>query len=314
MSKRIATYPRIGHYTEVFEYLATELGFEPLTPPKTTQQTIKLGVRHSSDMVCFPFKSTLGNLIQGLEAGANTLLLTGVNPDAKKRETCRFTFYYHIQVQILQRLGYEFETVYINKAGRNLIRTFKEVNPSLSAFRILKMIRAAWAKIKEIEDREYRFEESDINIGIVGEVYTLWEPAINHDIFNKLKKMGVGVDIALKGSMWLKHQFSGDSHYVPYLKEIKDYLPKPIGGHGTESLYHTMQYAKRGFDGVIHLLPLSCMPETLVEMPMNFISEDFGIPIYRFPLDENNFEAGFDTRLETFIKLLKRNKRNVARN
>jgi predicted nucleotide-binding protein (sugar kinase/HSP70/actin superfamily) len=45
-----------------------------------------------------------------------------------------------------------------------------------------------------------------------------------------------------------------------------------------------------------------------VEVPMNMIGEDYNIPIYRFPIDENMFEAGFDTRLETFIKLLKRKK------
>lgn len=302
-----ATYPRIGHYTEVFEYLARELGFEPHTPPKITQETIKLGVRHSSDMMCFPFKSTLGSLIQGLEAGADTLLLTSVNLNDRP-ETCRFSFYYHIQEQILRRLGYEFDVAYINKAGRNLVKTFKAVNPDLGTFKILRMIRTVWDMLKEIEEREYKFEARDINIGIVGEIYTLWEPAVNYDIVRKLRKMDVGADIALKGSMWVRHQFNRDKHYKKYLKEIYEYLPKPIGGHGTESLYHTMQYAKRGFDGVIHLLPLSCMPETLVEMPMNFIAEDYGIPVYRFPVDENNFEAGFDTRLETFIKLLKRNK------
>lgn len=307
------TYPRMGHYTEIFEMMTRGMGLEPITPPETTQETIKLGVRHSSDMMCFPFKTTLGNLIQGLEAGADTLVLTAVNPDPKKRETCRFSFYYYIQEQILRRLGYEFETIYLDKASWNLVKTLKTLNPDIGTFKVIKLIKSLWDKIKEIEDREYKFERKDINIGIVGEIYTLWEQSVNYDIVAKLHKMGVGVDLSLPFSLWIKHQISKDRHYELYLKDISKYLPKPIGGHGTESLYFTMQYAKRNFDGVIHLLPLSCMPETLIEMPMNFISEDYGIPVYRFPIDENKFEAGFDTRLETFIKLLKRNK-NVARN
>ena len=299
----------MGHYTEVFEMLARGMGLEPITPPETTQETIKLGVRHSSDMMCFPFKVTLGNLIQGLEAGADTLILTSVNPDPKKRETCRFSFYYHVQDQILRRLGYEFEAIYLDKASWNLVKTFKVLNPDIGTFKILKLIKRLWDKIKEIEDREYSFERKDINIGIVGEIYTLWEQSVNYYIVAKLRKMGVGVDLSITFSLWIKYQLSKDKHYELYLKDISGYLPKPIGGHGTESLYFVTQYAKRGFDGVIHLLPLSCMPETLVEMPMNFISEDYRIPVYRFPIDENKFEAGFDTRLETFIKLLKRNKR-----
>ena len=122
-----ATFPRMGYYTEIFEFLATELGFEPLIPPKTTQETIKLGVRHSSDMVCFPFKSTLGNLIQGLENGADVLILTMPNPNHRLLETCRFCFYYPIQDEILKRLGYKFETVYLPMAGFQLIRSLTKI-------------------------------------------------------------------------------------------------------------------------------------------------------------------------------------------
>ena len=206
-----------------------------------------------------------------------------------------------------------FDSLYLDKASWNLVKTFRALNPDVGFFETAKLLKRIWNRIKEIEEREYKFEQKEINIGIVGEVYTLWEPAINYDIVSKLQKMDVGVDLSLKFSLWIKHQISKDKHYKPYLKELGDYLPKAIGGHGTESLYYAMQYAKKGFDGVVHLLPLSCMPETLIEMPMNFISEDFKIPVYRFPIDENRFETGFDTRLETFIKLLKRNK-NVGGN
>lgn len=303
-----ATFPIMGHYTEAFEVLASELGYEPITPPKTTQETIKLGVRHSADMICFPFKATLGNLIQGLEKGADVIIGIGVTPSERVAETCRFGFYYHIQEKILKRLGYKFDMVYINGGGINILQVLKRTNPKITYFQVLKAIKKTWNKIKEIEAREYTFEKKDINIGLVGEAYTLWEQSVNYDIIKKLRKMGIGVHMSITLSWFLKHKIHLANEKKELHNELKNYFPKRIGGHGYESLYNTIWYAKNNFDGVIHLLPLTCMPETMVESSMTMIGEDYKIPIYRFPIDENRFEAGFDTRLETFIKLLKRKK------
>jgi predicted nucleotide-binding protein (sugar kinase/HSP70/actin superfamily) len=53
------------------------------------------------------------------------------------------------------------------------------------------------------------------------------------------------------------------------------------------------------------------MPETTIEMLMNRVGQKYKIPIYRFPIDENRFEAGFDTRIETFISVLRRKKKCI---
>lgn len=310
---RKITYPRMGPYTEVFEYLVTQLGAKPITPPKITQKTIKLGVRHSSDMVCFPFKVTLGNIIQGLDMGADTILAVGVTPDDEAAK-CRFTYYYHIQEEILRRMGYKFDMIYIRGSVKGLLETFKDIkkiNPTFGYLKTMRLIKNTLKKIDKIEKKEYKFVKKDINVGIVGEVYTLWESGVNYDIINKLRKMDVGVDLSFKLTDFLGVQLFFNKENEHYEDEVKKYFPKRIGGHGFESIQNTIRYAHEGFDGVIHLLPLSCMPETTVEMSMNMISEDYNIPVYRFPIDENFFETGFDTRLETFIKLLKRNKKKA---
>jgi predicted nucleotide-binding protein (sugar kinase/HSP70/actin superfamily) len=304
-----ATFPIMGPYTEAFVYLIEHLGFEPVVPPKTTQETIKLGVRHSSDMVCFPFKTTLGNLIQGLEKGADTIIASAVNPSKKIQETCRFGFYYHIQEQILKRMGYQFTMLFFSCSGLELFKNLRKINPRLGLINFVKTLVNTYRKIREIEEREYVFEKKDINIGLVGEAYTLWEPGVNFDIAHKLKKMGVGVDMSINLSWFLRHQAGIAAEKKHLYPEALRYFPKRIGGHGLESIVNTIDYSKRGFDGVIHLMPLSCMPETTVEMVLNMVSEDYHIPLYQFPIDENRFESGFDTRIETFIKLLRRNKK-----
>lgn len=307
---RKATFPRMGPYTEAFKYLASQLGFEPIVPNRIDQNTIKEGVRNSSDMVCFPFKATFGSLLEGLKAGADTILVPGV-PLNNETATCRFLFYYHIQEQLLKRLGYTFDIFYLRGPGWKILKSLRSVASGLSYWGAWKIVKNTYNKILEIEDRFFKFKRRSINIGIVGEAYTLWEPDVNYDIINKLEKMDVGVDVSIKLSWFLKHQI-GRADEKEYLhEEVKKYFPKKIGGHGYESIYNTLWYAHNNFDGVIHLLPLSCMPETLVEMVVDMIGSDFRIPVYRFPIDENKFEAGFDTRLETFIKLLRRGKREL---
>ncbi|MEW6200955.1 MAG: hypothetical protein AB1546_03205, partial [bacterium] len=227
-----ATFPRMGHYTEAFEMLADELGFEPVTPPPTTQETIKLGVRHSADMVCFPFKATLGNLIQGMDKGADVIIGVGVRPSNKIRETCRFGFYSYVQAQILKRLGYRFDMAYIYGGGYNILRVLKNINPKLGYIRIFNILRNTYNKIKEIENREYSYEKRDVNIGLVGEAYTLWEQSVNYDIVRKLRNMGIGVHLSITLSWFLKHQIHTADEKQELHGELRNYFPKRIGGHG----------------------------------------------------------------------------------
>jgi predicted nucleotide-binding protein (sugar kinase/HSP70/actin superfamily) len=291
----------MGVYTEVFKQLFEELGCNVLIPPLINQETIKLGVRHSSDMMCFPYKICLGNFIQALENGANTLIMF----DSKG--TCRFKHYHYIQKQILEDLGYNFEMHVINRI--NFLRFFKKINPNLSYLKIMKEIRNYYLKIKEKEKQYYKMPENpEIKIGIIGEIYTVLEPAINYDIVNKLKRMNVGVHVSTLLSHFIKHNIGLDFDKKKEKKEAKKYLKDRIGGHGKQSIYNSIWYAKNNFDGIIHLLPLSCMPETTIEMVVDRISNIYNIPVYRFPIDENKFEAGFNTRIETFVSLLKRKK------
>ena len=51
------------------------------------------------------------------------------------------------------------------------------------------------------------------------------------------------------------------------------------------------------------------MPKSAVETIVDHFAQKYGIPLYRFPIDESAFEVGFDTRLETFVSMLKRKRR-----
>ncbi|MHC5161326.1 MAG: 2-hydroxyacyl-CoA dehydratase, partial [Planctomycetota bacterium] len=87
--------------------------------------------------------------------------------------------------------------------------------------------------------------------------------------------------------------------------EAQKYLNGTLGGHGLENISHLLELVDKNIGGVIHLLPMSCMPETSIEPFVNTICRDSNTPLLRIPIDENTAEANLETRLETFVELIK---------
>ena len=65
-----------------------------------------------------------------------------------------------------------------------------------------------------------------------------------------------------------------------------------------------LDYAKKDFDGIIHLLPAFCMPEITVRPILEKIHQETKIPFLSLSLDEQVAEAGINTRLEAFVDVV----------
>jgi len=77
------------------------MGAEVIVPEPTNRNTLKFGVKHSPEFVCFPFKATIGDFKNALDQGADTLVM------AIDCGPCRFGFYASVQERILRDLGYK---------------------------------------------------------------------------------------------------------------------------------------------------------------------------------------------------------------
>ena len=154
----------MGLYTELLQDFFKELDIETFTLP-INQETIKLGVRHSADMICYPFKVTLGYFIQALEQGVTNLLMFDT------QGPCRFKHYHYIQKQILENLGYKFNMHVITK--NNAFFILKKLNKRNSYY---KIIRTCFRYYKIMQEREKEWllsNNNKIKIRIVGEIYTV---------------------------------------------------------------------------------------------------------------------------------------------
>jgi len=126
--EKIACSPQIGDYHILADILIQRcLGYKTMRCPPTSKNTLEIGGRHSPDMICTPFKTTLGNFIEAAEQGANVFIMPGFG--------CRLGYYDILQKQILEDLGYKFEMItlfdYVPTTKR-LYLSLKEINPNLT--------------------------------------------------------------------------------------------------------------------------------------------------------------------------------------
>lgn len=142
---RKAAFPMIAGYNRAIRYIVENgLEIQYVKQPAMTKRTMELGSRYSPDSVCTPFKSTLGSMIEALEAGADTIIMTfGL---------CRLGYYGELQEEILRGLGYQFDFVNLSEYDtgkkKDYLKAVKRLNPK---YKIAKLTAAALEGVKMAE-------------------------------------------------------------------------------------------------------------------------------------------------------------------
>lgn len=172
---------------------------------------------------------------------------------------------------------------------------------------IVRIINSTRKELKRIPlDRKYK----PVRVSIVGEIYVAAHPKINFELEKKLGNMGVEVHNTLGVSYWIKEHFI--KKLFPFKIKNKDHeagkefmRTDDIGGHGLSTIGASISSAKKGFDGVVHIYPLTCMPEIIAQSTFSEVQQKYDIPIMTLIIDEMTGEAGYMTRLEAFIDMIK---------
>ena len=307
--------PYFGSYTEAVNELGPALKCDFIIPSFPTDKTIEKGEKAlTSELMCLPAKVTLGTMIESCDKGATDLFMFD------SCGLCRLKTYWILQQRSLRKMGYDVQ-VHPIRLGWKIFYDIKQINPKLPYWQIAKAVYKLFKQILKIDKElwsEVDTNSKQVKIGIVGEIYTILEPTVNKKLFGKMRKMGVLVYNSLPLSYFifkrlynwglLKRPGVDRKVFLKARKLAHEYFPKEIGGHGNESIIHTLYYAMKNYDGVVHLLPFPCMPEATVSPILDEISHTYNMPVMRLIFDTHTAEAGLNTRLEAFIDILKRKK------
>lgn len=195
------------------------------------------------------------------------------------------------------------------KTDQILIEALERLEQIKNSNDLRKLETEIWRKFSQIEiDGKLK----PLEVGLIGEIYTVIDGAVNFDVERKLGKMGVEVHRQMNLFYHLKKTI------FPWIdwkiqQKIMPYLRSTVGGHGRDAVYEMLDYAQRRFGGVIQLLPFGCLPETTVRPILQKISQEKNIPFLSFSIDEQTGEVGVQTRLEAFVDLIKsREKSKIA--
>lgn len=132
------TFPHMGNIYLPLQKMLEIAGAEVVLPPPNSKRTLTLGTKYAPESACLPFKMLLGNFVEALELGADTIIM------ASGPGRCRFGFYGEMQQRILSDLGFQFRMLQINTADRalqNLIGVLRSVVPGLSWLKAVQSVR-----------------------------------------------------------------------------------------------------------------------------------------------------------------------------
>ncbi len=180
---------------------------------------------------------------------------------------------------------------------------------------VLGLRKAKKQVIEEMKKVEINPDKEVLNVDITGEIYVVNDEFSNQNIEKELGRMGVQVRRSLTVSSFLKDAIipkifrKGETHLQRADRLAKPYLMRDIGGDALECVSDVAYANERGIDGIIHLSPFTCMPEIMSQNIFPAMREDCEIPILPLILDEQTGRAGYITRIEAFVDLMKRRKR-----
>ncbi|MGE5678407.1 MAG: CoA protein activase [Pseudomonadota bacterium] len=347
------TYPHMGEAYIAVKGLMDDLGVESVIPSFTTESTLRLGAAISPETICLPYKIMLGNYINSIKAGADTILITG------SCGPCRFGYYGPLQKQALEDAGYKDIDIIILDPPREGYRNFYEAvrkiaghnrknigTAFMNAYKVccevdelnrllyytrpraydkaalrklmhsfkqdIMKVRGTSEMLGLIHETKAEVLKADIDesseplkLGIIGEIYTIIEPFTNLNVEERLGELGVEVHRSMTVRDWARNTvilpLTGRKGYRLEKRLSKPYLPVLIGGHTQQCIGHAVQYAKMGYDGLVQIYPMTCMPEIVSRSILPQVEKDYSIPILYLIVDEQTGEAGFQTRLEAFV-------------
>ena len=194
------------------------------------------------------------------------------------------------------------------KAFNKAIRLIREANNAKELSKALKQ------GLREISNVQIDKNRDVLHVDLTGEIYIVNDEFSNQNMERELGAMGVQVRRSLTVSSFLKDAIipkmfkKGETHLERAYRLAKPYLMRDIGGDALECISDVLYAKERNVDGLIHVSPFTCMPEIMSQNIFPKMREDINLPILSLIMDEQTGRAGYITRLEAFVDLMRRKK------
>ena len=275
-----------------------QLGFHCVTSRKSDRQILEQGTARAVDETCLPFKMYLGHVME-LMGKCDAVFIPRMGGFKTREKMCtRYealpdlvkNIFRDEQIPVLT-VSYDWydrtteEKVYL-ELGDKLGKTKKETK---KAYIFAKKQQEAWLKSREKAQNQL-MEKEGTKVVLAGHPYVLHDAYMGGELARILEKMGASVlytdyvdrDSALKKS----YDFS---RVMPWL------INREIIG--------ALMALRKKADGIVLVSAYPCGPDALVnDMLIRRIKD---LPVLSLTLDAQSGTAGVETRIESFIDIIK---------
>ncbi len=285
-------------YETLWKTFFEKLGAEIRVSDSTTHRIAERGMSLTIDEACLSIKVYFGH-VNELIGKCDYIFIPRICNFGRNRDMCpRFHAMYDVARNMFRNSGQKFLTCNIDVlGGEGELKAFLSLGQSLGCS--VKSTLGAYKAAKKEEQRVWKkkvqkqkrlLEKDVLKILIAGHDYLIEDSFIGKPITDFLKKSGVlpisaGIvdrDTALKRSVDMSPTCKWQLN-----REI-------IGGIG---MY------KNKIDGIIFLSAFPCGPDAMVnELMLRRID---GLPMLNLILDGQNGTAGTETRLESFLDIIR---------
>ncbi len=291
-------------YKDLWEIFFKELNCELIISEETNKRILADGIAYSIDECCLPSKIYMGH-IYSLIGKCDYILVPRVDSYGAKNMVCvKFNALYDIVKNTFPNVSLLDYNIDVLK-GANEQRGFiqmgrvlgKSYLESLLAYRKAKSMHIKKEKQKTELEVKLLNSYNKLKILIVSHPYNTYDKLIGYPIIDSINKLG-GTPIYAdetdrKASVAKAKEISGSLYWL-YNKEL-------IG---------SIKLLDNKVDGIILLTAFPCGPDSLVNELI--LRKSKTIPTINIILDELSGEAGLQTRIESFMDIIK--ERTTAKN
>lgn len=176
---------------------------------------------------------------------------------------------------------------------------------------VVKIFKAYRESIKSLKNYEQEFLKgeipplnikkrlnSDINLGVLGYPYMLYDQYLSLNLLNKLFDLGVSVTTP---------EMVSREDKLKHAAELKKTLFWHYSNGVIRTAFH--MFKNCNIDGIIHVTAFGCGPDFIVDKLLELEAKKRSVPFLTITLDEQTGEEGLKTRLEAFVDMLRLRRR-----
>ena len=289
--------PRSINYYQnkyMWKYFFEKLDIDIILSPKTNKSIIDNGNNISNDEMCLSLKNYLGH-IHYLKDKCDYILIPRIDNYGRSDQTCtNFLSFYDIVNNLFNIKIINYDINYEKRKneykaylsiGKQLHKSKKEIRDAY----IYALVKSSKELKKTYIEELNKLNSCKLKVLLVGHDYNIEDDLVGKPIIQYLKDMDCEVikcnNLPSITTNSLSKQIS-ETLYWKYNKENIGSIP----------------FCKNKIDGIILLSSFPCGPDSIVnELVVRRVNK----PIINLIIDDLNAFSGIETRLESFIDILK---------